>query len=125
LRQRILVVDDEKNVRTTLADILSDEGHDVVTAESGERALKLCSRYRFDVILLDVRMPGIDGLEALRAIRALARDVCIIMMSGYSIDRLEHLLLDAGAQGVLRKPLDIERVLSLIDRDGAPRSEVG
>jgi CheY-like chemotaxis protein len=124
LKQRILVVDDEKNVRTTLADILNEEGHEVVTAESGERALKLCNRSRFDVILLDVRMPGIDGLEALRAIRARLTGACVIMMSAYSIDRMEQLLLAAGAEAVMRKPLDIPRMLALVNRERGLRREV-
>jgi len=111
---RILVVDDEKNIRSTLADILSDQGYDVTTAGTGERAVKLCSRQVFDVVLLDVRMPGIDGVEAFRQIRAKRRDVRVIMMSAYSIAELRREALAAGALAFMRKPLDLDSLVKLI-----------
>jgi CheY-like chemotaxis protein len=115
----VLVVDDEKNIRTTLADILEDEGCDVTTAESGERALKLCRRRPFDVVLLDVRMPGIDGVETFRRIRERQIGARVIMMSAYAMEEMERVLLHEGAVAFMRKPLDVARVLRLIkDRPG-------
>ena len=66
---KILVVDDEKNMRATLAAILEEKGYAVVEAATGERALDLCHQQAFDVVLMDVRMPGLNGVETFRKIR--------------------------------------------------------
>jgi len=127
---RILVVDDEKNIRVTLADILTEEGYEVRTAGTGERAVKLCSKQPFDVVLLDVRMPGIDGVEAFRQIRAKRSDIRVILMSAYSIDALRREALAAGALGFVRKPLDLDHLVKLIgtannDTENRPRTDRG
>jgi len=114
LARSVLVVDDEKNIRVTLADILVGEGYEVRTADTGEKAVKLCHKQRFDVVLLDVRMPGMDGFEAFRLIRRERQDTCVIMMSAYSTQEFRQVALDEGAAAFLRKPLDVERVLELI-----------
>ena len=123
LTTRVLVVDDEKNIRITLADILVGEGYVVQTADTGEKAVKLCHKQRFDIVLLDVRMPGMDGFEAFRLIRRERRDICVIMMSAYSTQEFRQVALDEGAAAFLRKPLDVERVLELI-RKAQPGSRV-
>ncbi len=111
---RILVADDEKNMRNTLANILSREGYQVSKVASGEEAVELCSGEAFDVILMDVRMPGIDGVEAFRQIRRHREGVRIIMMSAYSVDELKEAALDQGAIAFLPKPLDVEQVIRLV-----------
>jgi two-component system response regulator HydG len=111
---KILIVDDEENMRRTLADILIDEGYSVSTAATGEEAVELCSKLPHDTILMDVRMPGIDGVEAFRQIRRHKEGVRVILMSAYSIDALREAALDEGAIAFLSKPLDLERVISLI-----------
>jgi len=121
-RTRVLVVDDEQNMRTTLADILADEGFEVGTAESGERAVKLCRRAEFDTVLMDVRMPGIDGIEACRRIREIRPDVRVILMSAYSVEQLVEDSLREGVVAFLRKPLDAERLLALLGAPGKTRA---
>lgn len=111
---RILIADDEKNMRNTLANILTREGYDVSKAASGEEAVELCAGEDFDVILMDVRMPGIDGVEAFRQIRRHREGVRIIMMSAYSVDELKQAALDDGAIAFLAKPLDVEQVIRLV-----------
>jgi len=110
----VLIVDDEPNMRKTLADILHDEGYEVSTAASGEEAVEMCSGEGYDIVLLDVRMPGIDGVEAFRQIRRHQENVRVIMMSAYSVDELKEAALDEGAIAFLSKPLDVERVVKLI-----------
>jgi len=113
-RPSILVVDDEVNMRETLADILHAEGFDVRTAATGEKAVKICKSRLFDAVLMDVRMPGIDGIEASRRIRRIQGDVQVIIMSAYSVD---HLVQSTPAEGIvafLRKPLDAAELLSLL-----------
>jgi len=113
-KARVLVVDDELNMRTTLADILADDGYDVTTAESGERAVKLFRRRPFDAVVMDVRMPGIDGIEACRRIRQIQPDAQVIMMSAYSVEQLVEDSLREGIVAFLRKPLDAEQLLQLL-----------
>ncbi len=111
---RVLVVDDERNMRTTLADILEDAGFEVSTADCGEKAVKMCSKRSYDAVLMDVRMPGIDGVEAFRLIKRKDEAVRVIMMSAYSMHELQRLAMREGAIGFLKKPLDLERVIELI-----------
>ena len=112
---KILVVDDEKNMRITLADILLAESYVVETAASGEEAVALCESQKFDIVLMDVRMPGIDGIEAFRLIRRHCIGVKVIMMSAYSIEDLKKEALDDGAIAFLPKPLDVEKVIKLVN----------
>ena len=76
--RQVLIVDDEANMRKTLAEILRDEGYQVTTAASGEEAIRLCQTNRFEAVLMDVRMPGIDGVEAFRQIRRHQEGVRVI-----------------------------------------------
>jgi len=110
----ILIVDDEKNLRTTLADILGGEGYEVATADSGEKAVKMFERRPYDLVLMDVRMPGMDGMEAFRIIRRKRRDAQVVLMSAYSMDHLRRQCLDEGAVAFVRKPLDVENLVKLI-----------
>lgn len=110
----ILVVDDEPNMRRTLRDILDHEGYDVSTAESGEQAVRLCRTREFDLVLMDVRMPGIDGLEAFRQIRRRREGARIALMSGYAVEQLELAAMREGVLAFLRKPMDPAEMLALI-----------
>lgn len=112
--KKILVVDDETNMRTTLADILGDEGYEIDTAVDGLSAVEMCDKDDYDVVLLDVRMPGIDGVETFRRIRRHNESVRVVMMSAYSMDDLKRSALEEGAIAFLSKPLDIDNVISLI-----------
>src|SRR5437899_11869989 len=93
MRESILVVDDEAGVRSSLAGILGDEGYAVETLESGEAALTALENGRYDRLLLDVWLPGIDGLEELSRVRALDAEVPVMVISG-------HLRIDGADQAV-------------------------
>ncbi len=111
---RILIADDQENMRLTLADILTDEGHQVEVVASGEHAVERCTKTQFDVILMDVRMDGIDGVEAMRQLQQRQDGARVILMTAFSTDELKRLALDEGAVAILPKPLDIEHVLKLV-----------
>ena len=110
----ILIVDDEKNMRTTLADILADEGYEVATADSGERALELVDKRAYGLVLLDIWMPGMDGMEVFRHIRRKKTGAQVVLMSAYSMELARRQALDEGAIAFVRKPLDVENLLKLI-----------
>ncbi len=112
--EKILIVDDEKNMRGTLAEILADEGYEVATAATGEEAVSLCRKESFGVVLMDVRMPGMDGVEAFRMIRRHQEGVRVILMSAYSVEALRDAAIDDGAIAFLTKPLNVEKVMDLV-----------
>jgi len=116
-----LIVDDHVGMRTTLQDILEDEGYQVSSAASGDEAIEICQDKKFDIILLDVRMPGLSGVETYRKIKTFSREARVIMMSAYSVDEIKLEALREGAIAFLEKPLDISQVLKLIaEEDNTP-----
>jgi len=110
----ILIVDDEKNMRLTLKAILQKEGYQVTTAATGEEAVTLCGKNNYDAVLMDVRMPGLGGVEAFRRIRRHQEGVRVILMSAYTVDDLKQQALDEGAIAFLPKPLDLQQAIQLI-----------
>ena len=108
---KILVIDDEKSIRSTLADILSDEGHQPVLCESGEEALSMLAREDFDAVLLDVWLPGMDGLGVLERIRTVDSALPVIVISGHGSVETAVKATRLGAFDFLEKPLSLDRVL--------------
>lgn len=85
MKKKVLVVDDEKNIRLLLVEELTDEGYDVVTAENGAVALEMIQAEKPDLVTLDIKMPGEDGLSILRKIREIEYDLPVIICSAYSV----------------------------------------
>jgi two-component system KDP operon response regulator KdpE len=110
---RILVVDDEPQLRRALRSTLSALGFIVAGAESGEAALERVRIEKFDLILLDVNMPGLSGLETCRAVRARS-DVSILMLTVRDQTADKIAALDAGADGYVTKPFDVTELLARI-----------
>lgn len=106
----ILVVDDEKNIRLTISDILQDEGHTVLEAGTAEEGLATLLKERVNLVLLDVRLPGMDGLEALKEIRKLDPDLDVVMISGHGTVSTAVQALQIGAYDFLEKPLSLARI---------------
>lgn len=111
---KILIVDDERSIRNTLKDILSYENYQVSLAENGMEALKMVEANEFDVILCDIKMPEMDGLEVLEKLQEIAFDVPVIMISGHgNIDTAVE-AIKKGAFDFIEKPLDLNRILITI-----------
>src|SRR6187397_949938 len=115
-RKSILVVDDEKNQREILETILSGEGYDVTTASSGEAAMKFVEARRFDLVLTDLKMTGMSGLDLLKELTNYDKSVIVILLTAHgSVDSAVD-ALRLGAFEYLQKPYDSEKLLETVSR---------
>jgi two-component system nitrogen regulation response regulator NtrX len=113
-RERILLVDDEPGVRSSLEAILRDEGYDVAVAVSGEEGLEAASSSPFDAVLLDVWLPGMDGLETLTRLRERRDQAAVVMISGHGTIDTAVRATKLGAFDFIEKPLSLERTLLVL-----------
>ncbi len=110
-KMKIMLVDDEERYLQTTARLIEKKGYEVLTAQSGERALEILKVQTVHVVVLDMKMPGMDGNETLRAIKAIYPLVEVIMLTGHAtvdsaIDGLRN-----GAFDYLMKPADLDQIL--------------
>lgn len=112
----IFIVDDEEGIRESLSGILEDDGYDVLTADSGEEAVKILRETSPDLIFLDIWLTGMDGIKTLQEIKAMKPDVPVIMISGHGSIELAVKATQIGAYDFLEKPLSLERVLLVSKR---------
>jgi len=112
--ERILVVDDEEMIRWSFEQALSDAGYLVDVAETGEEALDKFRRRRFDLVMLDIRLPGIDGVEVLRQIREIDKSALVIMITAHGGVESAVQCMKLGAFHYVQKPFDIEEVKLLV-----------
>jgi Response regulator containing CheY-like receiver, AAA-type ATPase, and DNA-binding domains len=110
-RDSILVVDDEPGIRELVGQILRDEGYEVHAAASGEEALKAVERELYDLVLLDIWLPGMDGVEVLNRLRQDGHRVPVIVISGHASAEQAVAAIQAGAHDFLEKPLSYDRVV--------------
>ena len=113
---RLLVVDDESGIRGALAQLFEYEGHEVRVAEDGMDGIELAKEFRPDVIFLDVKMPGLDGLDVLERIRSEDPTAVIVMISGHGTIDTAVEATRKGAYDFLEKPLDTDRLLVTLTR---------
>jgi len=111
MRPRILVIDDEAAIRDSLRMILEYEDYRFVGAASGQEGLEIVQRERPDVVLVDIKMPGMDGMEVLRKLRALDEGLPVIMISGHGNNATVVEAIKSGAFDFFEKPLSSERVI--------------
>lgn len=111
---KILVVDDERSIRNTLKDILEYEKYEVDLAEDGQKALEKVGSAEYDIILCDIKMPGLDGIEVLERLSEITPDTPVVMISGHgNIDTAVE-SIKKGAFDYIEKPLDLNRLLITI-----------
>ncbi|OLE55298.1 MAG: Fis family transcriptional regulator [Acidobacteria bacterium 13_1_20CM_3_53_8] len=114
MAQSILIVDDERGIRETLRAVLEDEGFVADTVASGEECLKAIEKRAYGCILLDVWLPGIDGLDTLERMRAIATDAAVVMISGHGTVETAVRATKLGAFDFIEKPLSIEKTVLTI-----------
>jgi len=120
---KILVIDDQKSIRNTLKDILEYESHEVILAENGEEGVEIFNKDKFDMVLCDIKMPNMDGMEVLDIIMKKTHDTPVVMISGHgNIDTAVE-AIKKGAYDFIEKPLDLNRLLVTI-RNAQERTDL-
>lgn len=114
--KRVLVVDDEDAMRVTLAASLELEGYEVVEAKSGAHALELARQQAFTVVISDVRMPGLNGVDTFRELKRIRPELTVVLMTAFALEKLIEEALAEGVYTVIYKPFSMERLSRIIAR---------
>jgi two-component system response regulator HydG len=114
-KPQLLVVDDERDTCANLADIFTDLGYDVDVAYDGPSALVLVEQKVYDVALLDLKMPGMDGLELFKRIKEISHGTVAIVVTAYATSETARKIIDAGAWRIMPKPVDFSALLRHVD----------
>jgi len=114
LREKVLIVDDQFGIRTLLNEVLQKEGYEIFQAANGLQALSVTEQYAPDLVLLDMKIPGMDGLEILKKMKEINSDIKVIIMTAYGeLDLIEQ-TKKLGALAHFSKPFDIEEIRSAV-----------
>jgi two-component system, cell cycle response regulator DivK len=118
MTKRILVVEDHEDNRQILRDLLANSEFDIIEAEDGEQAVLAATKYRPDLILMDIQLPGLDGYEATRRIKAdpALKDIPVIVVTSYALSGDEEKAYAAGCDGYVAKPYDPIALLETLRR---------
>lgn len=114
-KARVLIVDDDTGMTETLSDILADSGYHVETANDGFKAIEKVKTDVFDAILMDIKMPGINGVRTYKKIKSIQPKAVVMMMTAHSVEDLVAEALKEGAYDVMHKPFDITKVVDFIE----------
>lgn len=115
MTNKIMIVDDDRALRMTLEEVLTEEGRDVVSAKDGYQAIQIASETRIALILMDVQMPGINGVDAFMEIKKILPECTVVIMTGHAVGALIEKALSEGVKTVLSKPVSIERLLGIVE----------
>ncbi len=111
----ILIVDDDSGMTDTLADVFDEMGHTVAVAEDGFAAIDSIKKESYDIALMDIKMPGMNGVETFKEFKKTNPSTKVIMMTAYAVEELIKEALREGTFDVIHKPLDIGKVVELIE----------
>jgi DNA-binding NtrC family response regulator len=115
-KNRILVVDDEEALRTVLSTELSSEGYEVSAASDGGEAIEMVKGNDYDLVLLDIKMPNVDGFEVLKFVKGTKPDIKVIMLTGFADLKNAIESKRLGAEDFVSKPYDLVDLLTTIER---------
>lgn len=115
-KERVLIVDDEKNIVSSLQEILNDEGYEIVTAEDGLDALEMIQSEPPDLVLLDIWIPGMDGIEVLQAIKTYHPEIEVLVMSGHGTIDTAVKATKLGAYDFIEKPFSLNQLVLSVEK---------
>ena len=113
--QRVLIVDDNVAMSKTLSDILQMIGFNIHVAESGEEGIEKVKEWSFDIILMDVKLPGMNGIDAFKEIKKIRPNTMVIIMTAYTTEGLIKEAQNEGAFSILHKPFEINDMLTTME----------
>lgn len=113
---KALIVDDEENIRKTLGMVLSEKGHQVFTAADGQEGLRIAEEVHPEILILDIRLPGMDGLEVLRRVRAKGLHIAVIMITAFQDMETTIQAMKLGAYEYIHKPIDLVEFETAMDK---------
>lgn len=115
MKGRLLLVDDNEAYLDSTRDVMEDEGYEVVTATGGKEAIQLVASQLFDVVVMDIKMPGMNGVESFIEMKKYRPDLKVIMCTAYIVENLIRQALEQGALSVLNKPFEMDLLLKTIE----------
>lgn len=120
-RMSVLIVDDDTGFRKTLSQILSKKGYETIEAESGFKAIEILKERPVGIVLMDIKMPVMDGVQTYKKLKQIRPGTAVIMMTAFAVDELINEAVKEGVFAVLRKPFDIDAAIKTIEkaRNGA------
>lgn len=113
---RVLIVDDNRDLAESLAMVLEGRGYNVELAYSGQQAVDAFKDTKFDIAFMDVKMPGMNGVESYLEIKKMYPDARVVMMTGYRVEQLLEQAVEAGAWGVLHKPFEPAVLIEILEK---------
>jgi len=122
---RILIVDDEKYIRDMLKAFFEYQGFEVFEAADGMEASEKVREEAFDLVLTDLRMPGLDGLEVLKPVKSVSAETAVLILTGYPSPQSESAAMKLGCDGFLSKPFRLEDLKSAVHQSLARRKVEG
>jgi two-component system response regulator PilR (NtrC family) len=111
---KILVVDDDQGMREFLEIMLTREGYDVSSAGEGNGAIKLCKKIKFDLVITDLKMPKVDGIDLLKAIKEISPETMVILITAYASGDTALAAMNEGAYDYLEKNFDVEDLKEIV-----------
>jgi len=111
---RILIIEDDEEMRALLRDLLLEDGIEFDSAESGSEAIQKLAEEPFDLVITDIRMPGLTGLDILPGIKKLQPEACVIVITAFGSEEVRRKSFDRGATAYLEKPINMDRLKTLI-----------
>jgi two-component system NtrC family response regulator len=112
--KNILVVDDEENIREIITEFLDTLGYNVISARDGEEALRMCTKYSFDLVITDIRMPKLNGLKLLQMLKQIFPTLPVILMTGYQPSKSQEEAMTTKADAYLLKPFSLSSLRDIL-----------
>jgi two-component system response regulator HydG len=115
-KMSVLIIDDDVGFRKSLSRILNKKGYEALEAESGAQAIELVKKRPFGFILMDIKMPAMDGVQTYKKLKEIRSGTTVIMMTAFAVDDLIAEAFKEGVYAILRKPFDMDTVISMIEK---------